>query len=74
MLYVYVYMSSIRPLIIIIDSCTSLYFNRPNMTLAVLGNAAHCEEAEKLGIEKYTVDDLKKFNKNKKIIKKFTKK
>ncbi|TFJ81144.1 hypothetical protein NSK_007533 [Nannochloropsis salina CCMP1776] len=47
---------------------------KPNMTLAVLGNAAHCEEAEKLGVDKYTVDDMKKWNKNKKIIKKFTKK
>lgn len=44
------------------------------MTLAVLGNAAHCEEAEKIGVDKYTVDDMKKWNKNKKIIKKFTKK
>jgi hypothetical protein len=32
------------------------------------------EQAEKLGIDKQTVDDLKKMNKNKKIIKKFAKK
>jgi hypothetical protein len=31
-------------------------------------------QAEKIGVDKYSVDDLKKFNKNKKIIKKFSKK
>lgn len=47
---------------------------RPNMKLCVIGNAVHCEEAERIGVEKMSVDDLKKFNKNKKIIKKFAKK
>merc|ERR1712022_51554 len=47
---------------------------RPNMKVCVLGNAVHCEEAERIGIDKMSVDDLKKFNKNKKIIKKFAKK
>jgi len=45
-----------------------------NMKICVLGNAVHCEEAEKNGLAKYTVDDMKKFNKNKKVIKKFAKK
>ena len=44
---------------------------RPNMKLCVIGNAVHCEEAERIGVEKMSVDDLKKFNKNKKIVKKF---
>merc|ERR1719482_541178 len=47
---------------------------RPNMKVCVLGNAVHCEEAERIGVDKMSVDDLKKFNKNKKIIKKFAKK
>ena len=47
---------------------------RPNMKVCVLGNAVHCEEAERIGSDKMSVDDLKKFNKNKKIIKKFAKK
>jgi large subunit ribosomal protein L10Ae len=44
------------------------------MNLCVLGNAKHCEKADQIGIDKMTIDDLKKFNKNKKIIKKFAKK
>ena len=47
---------------------------RPNMKVCMIGNAVHCEEAERIGIDKMSVDDLKKFNKNKKIIKKFAKK
>ncbi|CEG39708.1 60s ribosomal protein l10a [Plasmopara halstedii] len=47
---------------------------RPGMKICVLGNAVHCEMAEKEGFEYMTVDDLKKFNKNKKVIKKFAKK
>ena len=47
---------------------------RPNMKICILGNAVHCEEAERIGLDKMSVDDLKKFNKNKKIIKKFAKK
>lgn len=47
---------------------------KPNSTICVLGNQKHCEKAEQLGVDKMTIDDLKKFNKNKKIIKKFAKK
>ena len=47
---------------------------RPNMKVCVLGNAVHCEEAERVGVEHKSVEELKKFNKNKKIIKKFAKK
>lgn len=47
---------------------------RPNMKVAILGNAVHVTEAEKLGIDAYSTDDLKKFNKQKKPIKKFAKK
>merc|ERR1712072_713067 len=47
---------------------------RPNMKVCVLGNQAHCDEADRIGVDKMTVEDLKKFNKNKKVIKKFAKK
>jgi large subunit ribosomal protein L10Ae len=47
---------------------------RPNMSICVLGDAQHCEEAEKNGIANMTVEDLKKLNKNKKLIKKLAKK
>eukprot|EP01034_Spumella_vulgaris_P022148 gene22148-28255_t len=47
---------------------------KSNSTICVLGNQKHCERADQMGIDKMTVDDLKKFNKNKKLIKKFAKK
>jgi large subunit ribosomal protein L10Ae len=47
---------------------------KPNSTICVLGNQKHCERADQMGIDKMTIDDLKKFNKNKKLIKKFAKK
>lgn len=47
---------------------------RPNMKVAILGNAVHLSEAEKIGIPAFSTDDLKKFNKQKKPIKKFAKK
>jgi len=43
-------------------------------SVCVLGTQKHCEKAEQIGVDKMTIDDLKKFNKNKKIIKKFAKK
>lgn len=47
---------------------------RPKSSVCVIGNQKHCEKAEQLGVDKMTIDDLKKFNKNKKLIKKFAKK
>ena len=47
---------------------------KPNSTVCVLGNQKHCEKADQIGVDKMTIDDLKKFNKNKKLIKKFAKK
>ncbi len=43
---------------------------RPRMKVCVIGDVAHCEQAEKLGLEFRTLDDLKKLNKNKKLVKK----
>ena len=47
---------------------------RMKASVCILGNQKHCEKADQIGIDKMTVDDLKKFNKNKKLIKKFAKK
>ena len=38
--------------------------------VCVLGDHKHCEEAKALGIDAMTVEDLKKLNKNKKLVKK----
>eukprot|EP00736_Rhodelphis_marinus_P010567 Rmarinus@m.27912 len=46
---------------------------RPRMKICVLGDAAHCDKAEKLGLPTRDVAALKAFNKNKKQIKKFAK-
>eukprot|EP00924_Labyrinthula_sp_SR-Ha-C_P009618 snap_masked-scaffold_22-processed-gene-1.12-mRNA-1 protein AED:0.17 eAED:0.18 QI:0/-1/0/1/-1/1/1/0/229 len=46
---------------------------RPNMKVCVLGNDVHCEEAKKLGFPFKSVDDLKKLNKDKKLVKKLAK-
>lgn len=43
-------------------------------SVCVLGNQRHCETAEKLGVDNLNIEDLKKFNKNKKLIKKFARK
>eukprot|EP00824_Muranothrix_gubernata_P017305 TRINITY_DN35538_c0_g1_i1.p1 TRINITY_DN35538_c0_g1~~TRINITY_DN35538_c0_g1_i1.p1 ORF type:complete len:264 (+),score=45.61 TRINITY_DN35538_c0_g1_i1:43-834(+) len=47
---------------------------RPKMKICIIGDAAHIEEASKLGIDTMSVEGLKKFNKNKKQIKKWAKK
>ena len=41
------------------------------MKICVIANAIHAEKAEAAGFEFRTEEDLKKFNKNKKIVKKF---
>ncbi len=46
----------------------------PCWQICVLGDAKHCEEATKLGVETMSVDDLKKLNKNKKLVNKLAKK
>eukprot|EP00892_Ulva_mutabilis_P006816 jgi/Ulvmu1/4506/UM002_0232.1 len=47
---------------------------RPRMTACVLGDVKHCEEAASIGVDKRSVEDLKKLNKNKKLVKKLSKK
>merc|ERR1712037_838520 len=46
---------------------------RPNLKCCMLGNAAHCEQADRIGIDHMSVEDLKKLNKNKKLVKKLAK-
>jgi len=43
---------------------------RPRMKVCVLGDAVHCEGAQKANLPFKSVDDLKKLNKNKKLVKK----
>jgi large subunit ribosomal protein L10Ae len=43
---------------------------RPRMKICVLGDAVHCDLAQKANIPFKSVDDLKKLNKNKKLVKK----
>ena len=47
---------------------------RPNIKACMLGNAVHCEQADRIGVDHMSVDDLKKLNKNKKLVKKLAKK
>merc|ERR1712008_632569 len=46
---------------------------RPNLKCCMLGNAAHCEQADRIGVDHMSVEDLKKLNKNKKLVKKLAK-
>lgn len=46
----------------------------PNMTVCVFGDAKHYDEAMASGMEAMTLDDLKKLNKDKKLVKKLSKK
>merc|ERR1712118_1566 len=43
---------------------------RPRMKVCILGDAAHCEAAQRSNIPFKSVEDLKKLNKNKKLVKK----
>jgi len=47
---------------------------RPNLKCCMLGNAAHCEQAERIDVDHRSVEELKKLNKNKKLVKKLAKK
>lgn len=43
------------------------------MKICVLGDQFHCDKAAELGLTAMSVDDLKKLNKNKKLVKKLAK-
>merc|ERR1719359_1531006 len=43
---------------------------RLRLKVCVLGDAVHCEQAQKAGMPYKSVEDLKKLNKNKKMVKK----
>merc|ERR1711974_164153 len=47
---------------------------KPKFTVCVLGNQAHIDEAQKNGIPHMSVDELKKLNKDKKLVKQLAKK
>ncbi|MEW5298775.1 MAG: hypothetical protein WDW38_000484 [Sanguina aurantia] len=46
------------------------FIPRPRMKICVLGDVKHCEQATSLQLENKAVEDLKKLNKNKKLVKK----
>jgi len=50
------------------------FIPKQNKAFAILGDSVHIAQASRLGYDSYGIDDLKKFNKQKKIIKKFAKK
>ena len=43
------------------------------MKVCVLGDHKHCEEAKAIGVDQMSVEDLKKLQKNKKLVKKLGK-
>lgn len=43
---------------------------KPRVQVCVLGDVKHCEQAQAIGIDSRSVEDLKKLNKNKKLVKK----
>ena len=47
--------------------------NRPNLKMCVLENAAHCKQKEGMCVDHGSVEDLKKLNKNKALVKKLEK-
>ncbi|EME29732.1 60S ribosomal protein L10a-2 [Galdieria sulphuraria] len=50
------------------------YIPKSKLQVAILGDAIHVQQAQELGIDAYDVEALRKFNKQKKPIKKFAKK
>lgn len=46
------------------------YIPRPRMKVCVLGDVKHCEQASAIQVDSKNVEDLKKLNKNKKLVKK----
>merc|ERR1712119_123555 len=47
---------------------------RPKFSVCMFGDQQHCDEAEAKGVPHMSAEQLKNFNKNKKLIKKFAKK
>lgn len=45
---------------------------KPKFTVCVLGDERHCDEARANGIPAMTVDDLKRLNKDKKLVRKLS--
>ncbi|CDZ96346.1 60s ribosomal protein l10a [Phaffia rhodozyma] len=50
------------------------YIPRPRMSICILADAADIDRAKQIELEYMSVDDLKKLNKNKKLVKKLAKK
>ncbi|OAF70916.1 hypothetical protein A3Q56_01345 [Intoshia linei] len=52
---------------------TLRYIPKQNFKVCLLGDQQHCDEADELGVPHRSHDDLKKLNRNKKVIKKLVK-
>eukprot|EP00917_Polyrhabdina_sp_WS-2016_P033261 GHVP01071097.1.p1 GENE.GHVP01071097.1~~GHVP01071097.1.p1 ORF type:complete len:115 (+),score=24.30 GHVP01071097.1:34-378(+) len=50
------------------------YIPRESFKVCILGDETHCDKAKEIGEDFMTVEDLKKLQKNKKLIKKLAKK
>jgi len=48
------------------------YIPKPKFTVCVLGDERHCDEARANNIPAMTIDDLKKLNKDKKLVRKLS--
>jgi len=46
------------------------FIPRPRLKICVLGDVKHCEQAQAIAVDSKSVEDLKKLNKNKKLVKK----
>ena len=46
---------------------------KPRMRVCIVGNAMHCQQAKEANVDWIDVDGLKKFNKDRKLIKKWAK-
>merc|ERR1712105_399237 len=47
---------------------------KPKMKVCILGDQVHLDEAKEIGVPSMSADDLKKLNKDKKLVKKLAKK
>ena len=59
-----------QKIMVLMISCRLKHTPRPKMKLCVIGDERHIDEAKKLGYEHRSMDDLKKLNKDKKLVKK----
>ena len=55
-------------------ACRLRHIPRPKFSVCIFGDQQHCDEAKEKGLPHMSADDLKKLNKQKKLVKKLAKK